>query len=451
MKYTCLLNGLLLCSVLLQTGCRKYLETKSDQNLTTPSTLSDLQALLNNEGLYRAAIGINVGTDEYYLPYEDWQAENSQDENTGMSYVWHPSWDGNDDWVYQYVKVFYANTILESLEKIPAAGKQEEWNRIRGSALFFRAYAFYTIAQVYAPPYDKNSASHNLGIPLRMKGDMDETITRSTVAETYNRILEDLNTALSLLPVHTINKTQPGKAAVHAMLARIYLLMGKYNEAKQHAASCLALKNTLMDFNELDPSSDAPIALFNEEVILYMNTSDPLNIYDWVVKADSVLYRSFDEHDKRKTVFFRDNGDGTHFFKGSYNGDIYYMFNGLAVDEVYLILAEAEARLGNKDASLTSLNHLLSHRWDPAYFVPVTAVDANAALHLVIQERRKELIYRGLRWPDLRRLNKEPEFAVTLTRFSGANAIQLPPNDPRYTCLIPQDVIKLTGIPQNPR
>jgi hypothetical protein len=66
-------------------------------------------------------------------------------------------------------------------------------------------------------------------------------------------------------------------------------------------------------------------------------------------------------------------------------------------------------------------------------------------------ERRKELCFRGLRWQDLRRLNKEPEYAKTLTRKIDGITYTLPPNDPKYVFPIPPNVIALSGMQQNPR
>jgi len=64
-------------------------------------------------------------------------------------------------------------------------------------------------------------------------------------------------------------------------------------------------------------------------------------------------------------------------------------------------------------------------------------------------ERRKELIFRGLRWSDLRRLNMDTRFAVTLKRKVNNKEFLLLPKDARYTLQIPISVIKSSGIQQN--
>tara|TARA_R110002033_G_scaffold36621_1_gene75228 strand:+ start:3737 stop:3916 length:180 start_codon:yes stop_codon:yes gene_type:complete len=59
-------------------------------------------------------------------------------------------------------------------------------------------------------------------------------------------------------------------------------------------------------------------------------------------------------------------------------------------------------------------------------------------------------VWRGLRWQDIRRLNKEGA-GITLTRTLKGENYTLPPNDPRYIFPIPDDEIALSGIKQNVR
>jgi len=72
------------------------------------------------------------------------------------------------------------------------------------------------------------------------------------------------------------------------------------------------------------------------------------------------------------------------------------------------------------------------------------------ALDTILVERRKELAFRGLRWSDLRRLNKEG-WGIMLNRNLNGVPYTLPPNSELYTLPIPPDVIQLSGIMQNPR
>jgi starch-binding outer membrane protein, SusD/RagB family len=438
----------------LISSCKKYLDTKSNQTLATPQTLDDLDAILKNPTMNLAMAMTNGSSDEYYLKYTDW---NSIADLQKYGYIWAAA-DLNDifDWQQAYQTVLYSNTVLDQLEKMPSKNQERKWNNIKGRALFFRAYAFFEIAQLFAPQYDPSTATTDLGIPLRLNSNFNDPSNRSTVQETYDRIVNDLQNALPLLPsdlpITILGKTQPTRVALYGLLARVYLQMGNYSLAKQNADNCLQLYNKLLDFNQppVDLLSSNPIPQFNDEVIYYTNTSAPVNSNS-IAKIDSNLFQSYTSNDIRQVAYFSKNTDNTYRFKGSYNSGSTDLFNGIATDEIYLIRAEANARLKDVTDALRDLDTLLIRRIETGSFVPSSASNPDQALSLILTERRKELVYRGLRWSDLKRLNKDSRFAITLTRNLNAQLYNLPPNDPRYNLLIPLEVITQSSLQQNPR
>jgi hypothetical protein len=119
---------------------------------------------------------------------------------------------------------------------------------------------------------------------------------------------------------------------------------------------------------------------------------------------------------------------------------------------MYLIRSECNARLGNVQTAINDLNSLLINRYKKGSYVPyTTALSGGQLLTVILNERIKELYYRGLRWTDLRRLNLDDRFKVTLNRSVNGNNYSLPPNDPRYAYPIPDQEIQLSGIQQNQR
>jgi hypothetical protein len=127
-----------------------------------------------------------------------------------------------------------------------------------------------------------------------------------------------------------------------------------------------------------------------------------------------------------------------------------FVFSGIATDEMYLIKAECLARAGKVDEGIQTLNALLIKRWKTGTFVPFVAANVNDAMTKILKERRKELVFRTLRWEDLRRLQNDPLFSVTPKRIVNGQEYSLEPNSPRYLLKIPPTVIQLTGIQQNP-
>lgn len=433
-------------------SCKKFLAVKSVAQISTPDNLNDLQLILDNITLNDGLNSINTGTDEYYVSYTAWLPLT---EVNKKGYIWDSTLNSFNDWRLVYQTVFYTNTVLFNLNLIKAPGDGNQRNNIKGAALFIRAHAFFLLAQQFAPQFDESSASNDLGIVLRLNVDINESSTRATVKQTYHQIIKDLEEAAKLLDEdRPLYKTRPGRAACLALLARVYLQIGDFTKAKDSADACLKIAGNLIDYNGLTSANAYPFGDFNrnEEIIFHFKTSlvTPLNGDETRARVEPDLYKSFEEGDLRKKMFFKENSDKSYTFKGSYTGDK-VLFNGIGVDEVYLIRAECYARMNNITAAMEDLNALLKKRWDPAYFVKKVSTSSLEALKLILLERRKELLYRGIRWSDLRRLNKESRFAVTLKRDLNGQIYQLPPNDLRYTLLIPTEIISRTGLPQNPR
>ena len=164
---------------------------------------------------------------------------------------------------------------------------------------------------------------------------------------------------------------------------------------------------------------------------------------------DTNLLASYAPNDLRRPVYYTQEKSDSFTLKGSYAGTI-FPFAGLATDELYLIRAECRARAGQTANALNDLDSLLTHRWRTGTFTGYPIGSAAEALDTILVERRKELAFRGLRWSDLRRLNKEG-WGITLTRNLNGMLYTLPPNSDLYALPIPPDVINFSGITQNPR
>ncbi|TCD02729.1 RagB/SusD family nutrient uptake outer membrane protein [Pedobacter psychroterrae] len=459
MKYLNKTCSLAICILMLTTilSCKKYLDAKPNQSLVTPSSLEDLQALLdNNEGLNLGNYqGLSeLGADDYYVSYSAYASRQDYDQKC---YIWNDAASEVTLANWYYSPVFICNTVLDEIPKITEKnGATLAANHIKGSALFFRGFSFYWLAQSFCKPYSQNDLNAEPGIPLRLSPNFNVPSTRGTVQQTYDQIISDFKSASTLLPLTSDSKMRPNKVAALAALARTYLAMEDYDKAGTYADSALQINKTLIDYNQFNASSNNPFPVFNEEMIFYAASGISTLLSASRAFIDSTLYQSYHVNDVRKTLFFRSRGAGKYSFKGSYGGfESIPVFNGFANDELYLIRAECLARSGSAEAAIKTLNELLVKRWKTGTFVPFSAANPDQALSIILQERRKQLLFRNARWTDLRRLNRDPRFARTLKRVlvNGANTMThtLPPNDLRYVFLLPADVISLTGMPQNPR
>ncbi|HWK99588.1 MAG TPA: RagB/SusD family nutrient uptake outer membrane protein, partial [Parapedobacter sp.] len=119
--------------------------------------------------------------------------------------------------------------------------------------------------------------------------------------------------------------------------------------------------------------------------------------------------------------------------------------------EMYLIRAESNLRIGQPEPALSDLNLLRKHRCKPTDFYQLEITATPGLLDTIIAERKRELVRRGLRWMDLRRLNQDPSTAETLARTMNGQVFNLQPNSKRYTFPIPDYIIDATGMEQNER
>ncbi len=433
------------------TGCATdFLDVKQDQSLRIPNSLEDAEALVQGIVYNTSARELAIASgDEYQLT--DGIFNGLRNIYKKNAYIWADSvYLGEDipDWNRSYYWIMYANLALEVLDRLPpnTAGA----DHIRGTALFHRAYNHYMLSQTFIPPFQQTELDI-YGLPLRLESDVSNKIGRASVSATYAQMLNDLIRASTLIEKWETNRFKPSRRACHALLARLYLLMDDYGKAYENAEICLDIDSRLMNFSELNVASNfsfpADLGLTNNEIIFYDNlatsvfgNSAPINMH---------LIDLYTSGDLRKSCYFRVN-NGNYLFRGSYTGGN-SLFCGLANDEIYLIKAEALTHLNRLTEANATLNNLLKHRYQPEDFVPLAINNRDQLLQEIYNERRKELVLRGTRWEDLRRLGwKEGNRESVIKKVNGV-AYTLHPRDFRYTLPIPEKELEFGALSQNPR
>lgn len=445
--------GILIAFTLLlsSTACSDLLDEKPDLALVTPTTSDELWALLDNNFQVMNAEPSNadiVSDDVYFLDNKVF----SLTEDQFRLYTWSKepiNTSLNSDWSKPYEQVLFANVVLSELENFPGSVEDEsELKNLKGAALFYRAYAFFALARSFCPAYEPATASDKLGLVLRISPEIDIQLKRSNLQDTFDQIINDLNASVSLLAEIPQVNTRPSKVAAYAMLSRVYLYMGMFAESLQNAELALGIYDTLLDYNTVDPSPARPFVGQLEEVVFYSELI--LRTYYFFSAGSAVspeLVDQYEENDLRKSLFYFPR-DGFMAFRGQYSY-LVNPFGGLAVDELYLNKAESEARLGMESAAIQTLNSLLERRFVTDKFEPVSNLAGEELIQKILLERRKELVLRGIRWGDIKRLNAQGE-AIYLSRSVGEETFILEPGDNRFALPIPQEEIDRSGIMQNP-
>ncbi|RKO69748.1 RagB/SusD family nutrient uptake outer membrane protein [Sphingobacterium puteale] len=451
MKFIQLLSfsTLMICS-----SCDHFLDEKPDIKMVIPKTVNDCDLLLNDYATLNMgypAYG-EWGADDYFLTKENWESISNNDQRN--AYIWADEpYTDVVQWQRPYKAVYLSNQVLETLQAQKEGSDDAFYQKVSGGAYFYRAFAFHQLIEVYAPAYEKERAVSELGIPLRMDPGIDEISTRASLEDSYKQVIADYKLSINQLPIQEPRRGRPDRAAAYAGMARVYLDMARYEDAYHYADSCLKLRAELMDFNTLPIANELPISRFNMEVLFSAVSTGAGPMAFNLAAVDLSLINQYAADDMRKQLFFQPNQNApdTYSFRGNYDNSYSQLFVGLTTSEVYLIKAEAAIRTGRVNEALSALNALLETRWKTNTYVAIKESDPEVLLEIILLERRKELLFRGRRWADLKRLNLEPRFQRTLIRHVNGEKYELAPNSTKYAFRLPEPVIDLGNIPQNRR
>lgn len=422
-------------------SCSGFLDEKPELSMVIPNKLDDFQALLDSEPITintYPKLGFIASDDMVFGPTLLGQI----DPEERAAYFWKNELYTLDprgvDWPAAYSAIFYANLVVDGIKDFESSSPVEEQRakELDAAARFYRAFFHFALLQQYAEPYNESN-KNNPGIPIRNTADINQASAVSTIQEVYDFILSDLEIARTVLPAKPDIATRASAWGAEALLSRVYLVKQDYEKAYLHASNALGIGDELMDYNEVDTDQFYPFPRFNPEVIHHFRINTSRVTYNRQQFVNPDLYELYDSTDLRSKVNFRISRTAGYFnFVARYTGD-FYDFGGLATDEVILNRAEAAVRIGKKEEALEDLNRLREYRYVKGEYESIDGISDSELLKEVLLERRKELLFRGLRWLDLRRLNQDPAFAVTLERKFNEEAASLPPNSEGYTFDIP--------------
>nr|WP_294782740.1 RagB/SusD family nutrient uptake outer membrane protein [uncultured Flavobacterium sp.] len=428
-------------------SCDNYVDIKTEGRLI-PEETENYRYLLQNSYVYDVTYGaVDVASDDISFQNQ------AQTTALGASDYYRPfvnfyKWadqiyfDAEIDYSMNgmYTSLYNANIIINEVMK-SKNGTEAEKLAIKGEAQVHRAYIFLTLVNTFGKAYDATTAATDLGIVLFTTPTISDDIKRSTVQNAYDIILSDLNDAVNsgLKPINSGNNVAfPSRASAYALLARTYLYMRNYPLALENAEKALAIQSTLNNYEDLEFTAFPNRKLDKELILSKSNGYTSLAYAPQILSLSNELINSFDTNDLRyvlltkpSSTFSSDYTIGRSFAKEGITGES--RNGGPTVAEMMLTKAECLARAGSGDAAMAEINKLRQKRFRAAQYVAMTATDSKDALIKVLAERRRELMGQGgFRWFDLKRLNKEPEFAKTITHVFGAQTFTLAPNSDRY-------------------
>jgi hypothetical protein len=424
----------LLAVVMLMTACNK-----SKLSPVPQTSLTDVVAFSSPDRIQQQVFGAYsaIKSGQFLggraLVYNDVRGEDwiNQTGNGVTAFgVWNFSIGSTDNqvenmWAAGYAAINRANVVLEGIDANPTVIPASLANQYKGEVRFCRAVSYFYLASLYVKKPFSADAGASEGLPLRLiayKGSAGAALARSTVAQVYNQILDDLNYAEANLPLSYAagdsNVTRAHRNSAIAFKTRVLLNMGRYadviTEANKIVSTSAPFQASTGVLHKLAPNT---LTVFrspytNVESIFSMpmlNTNPPgtqngLALYqnaEFSLNTTGIVGDAgWKATDTRRTNFVYTSAGLLRHSK--YNDDNNNFVSIIRYAEVMLNLAEALARQGTGvDARALALLNAVRQRSDATTtFAPATQTDL---INMILNERRIELLGEGVRSMDIMR------------------------------------------------
>lgn len=354
-------------------------------------------------------------------------------------------------WSTLYNQIFAANQVTKS---IPADTEDQTLMFYLAQALTLRAFDYFNLAQLYQFTYQGNEDAPC--VPIITEANALEVanngVVRSTVKEVYTQIMSDLNTAVTML--ESTDKKRDDKRYIsldvaYGIRARVELVMHDWAAAASDAEKAIKAsdarpatfkevsKPTFKDINEPNWMWGILIAetdrVVTSGIVNWISHMGSLNYGYASVGAwrriNPSLYQAINSTDARKGWWLDNSGISANLNEeqqayltkeaeapaytqvkfAPYKDEIYTGTNAndvplMRIEEMYLILAEAQAMSGNPTGGKNTLETFVRTYRDPSY--STNASTAEAVQNAVWVQRRIELWGEGISFFDLLRLRK---------------------------------------------
>jgi hypothetical protein len=411
---------LLLCMLLLAVACDSFLEVELPESQqtkksifedfqTADAALTSIYSKIRDTGLLT---GSSFGLSNQLGCYADELTWFGSPLNTTENFYTNNLLPTNsavsEYWKTAYNQIYAANAVLEG-SKASAALTSANKQKLEGEALFIRALLHFYLVNLYDE------------IPYVLSTDYktNNAIAKQSIEEVYKLIQADLLNASALLNTTELSSTRvrPGKHAVNALLARVYLYSGLWPEAA-NSASAVLNETALFTIENIDNAflKDSKETIWQLQPAAAGKNTDEAVAFVFVngppktVCLSNSLVNSFSSDDLRKTHWTGLVTGGTSKWSYAYKykknsttpGSVEYSVL-LRVAEQYLIRAEARAQQGDFIGAREDLNKIRKR----AGLANSSASTKQELLDAILEERRHELFTEyGHRFFDLKRSGK---------------------------------------------
>ncbi len=302
--------------------------------------------------------------------------------------------------IYNYIYV--SNTIIENLNNSKSITPSLKVQLI-GEAKFLRAFNYFYLCNLFGD------------VPLTTTSNyiVNEKLPRAKSSEVYQQIINDLTDAQNSLSASypVSDRGRVNKWAATALLARVYLYLGRWADAETASTSVInaGIYNLEPNLNNVFLATSNESIWELQTVDTYYNSSDgftflpPDSSTPPTYQLQPFLLNAFETGDLRLSVWTT-----------SYNGTVYpYKYKvyssptiiendiPLRLAEQYLIRAESRAEENTNLTGAASDLNLIRNR---AGLANTSAASQTALLTAIYHENQIEFFAEwGHRWLDLKR------------------------------------------------
>lgn len=321
-------------------------------------------------------------------------------------------------WYLMYKTIDNCNTALA------IQGDTEALRQAQGQALALRAFCYLHLAQHYQFTYLKDPVAPC--VPIYTEPTTDDTAPKgkSTVAQVYRRVFDDLALAKDYLKNYTRKgdgqKFKPDVNVVNGLLARAYLLTGQWEEAAKAAAAArqgYSLMTTAAEYEGFNNISNKEWIWGHPQTLSQSSASYNFYFLDATYvgayssfMADPHFRDTFSDGDIRLELFqwMREGYLGYKKFhmRADDTADIVLM----RASEMLLVEAEALARDGFPEKAVVPLNELRHARGLGDY--DLTGKSQQDVIDEILMERRRELWGEGFGITDILRTQQSVKRTV---------------------------------------
>lgn len=421
--------------ILLQaSSCNDFLEVKPKGTLIPEKIIDYERILLSAEVTSYHPFALFYASDDYY---DRLDAVNVS--VPANAFYWRADLDPTDlvepaIWGPCYRAIYHYNIIINDVMDAQD-GTLAQKQQLVAEAKVGRSWAYFYLLTAFSKAYDPQTAAEDPGVPLVSSTDVTDAVPpRASLQEVMDLITGDVLASIDVLPVVNQNNFRASKKAAYGLLARVYLYKGNYLEAERYGTLAMEETHALLNLNQYANMGALPRVDLNPESVWTQGT----NVFAprLMQFADDIIALYGGPMDQRFRLYTTPTVQGRRQFMGTGSGiaDV-----GITFPEMYLTVAEAMARRGEVEGALDLVNTIRTHRIHPDSYAPKTAASDEEALRIVLDERRVELAFRGTRWMDMKRLDREGrmpevrrvdagtgEVLATLSAGSKAYTFQIP-------------------------